>query len=1052
VHGIFFASAALSDARIKVPPSLGLSMAANAHPAFTRKSPPRGVANRGVNGAAAADEAQSGVRLIADNPIGDTGAARVQKQPARPFATADRVPDNAPELSVRAVSALLLYFEKRYGRERLETLWRQENLGLSLDYLKTATNFVSQSFLENLCELLVRESADPQFCRDAGLFTATPEAIGFAFHFLKAFGSPRLCYEKMIELSTTYNRVGAFTVEQIADRQLTFSYCSRQPERNRNICELRMGQFAGFPTIWNLPPAGVSELQCQVLGADCCRYEIRWEKPILAWRQYLGALAGVAAGALLGLIGVLPFWVAVPLVAMLGAFAGAWLDARHELRLKDDYLLSQNKGVAASARELQLRYEEVFRANVQLEQRVADRTREISEAKDNLQLANERLEEALVHQRELDRQKTQFFDNVSHELRTPLTLILLSLEAVTKNNRADVSPSVRQYLETIERSSMRLLRLINDLLDLAKLESGKARLRYESVDLSSFLKALLLPFQVLADQKKIRLVLDAFEVTPVLADAEKIEGVFQNLIANALKFTPEEGTVTVRASEDSAGISVEISDTGIGIASQDLPVVFDRFAQADSSGIRRFGGTGIGLALVKETVELHGGQISVSSTLGQGSCFRVTLPKGTRHIREELRERRSEDIPVWRERRALSEDPVSLLRPKLAVENGRQAEGKAEQAPADLAKRRLLVVEDDASMRRFLVNILQQRYLVIEAANGKDALDTAMREAPEVVLSDVVMPVMSGLQLTEALKSSAKTADIPVVLLTARGEPENAADGLSCGANDYITKPFSPRELLARIETQLRLRDAVVAVAENERMAGLGLLTSGFAHEVRNPLNGLLNALEPLQAALDGGSQGEVVDWMRVILDCGKRINRLSESLLTLARPQDVSETINVAESVDAAIRVLRWRIPSTVTIEKSFRCNDSIIGDASALNQVWLNLLDNALRAIEDTGRISIRTERLEKNLLVTFSDSGCGIPREKLRHIFEPFFSTRPAGEGAGLGLALCRRIVLRHGGQIRAFSEAGEGTRFEIELPLPETVATVHPKEVLRSPSPG
>jgi signal transduction histidine kinase len=1022
-------------------------MAAPAHPAFTRQSTGRSSPVRELNGKAAQEDLQSPTRAANERLVELKGVRPEEGERAVAESNNHRTPDNAPEVSVRAVSALLLYFERQYGRERLESLWRSERFGLSLTYVRTPTNFVSLSFLESLCNALVRETADSGFCRSAGLFTATPEAIGFAFYFLKAFGSPRICYEKMIELSTTYNRVGAFTVEQIDDRHLTFSYCSRQPEQNRNICELRMGQFAGFPTVWNLPPANVSELQCQVMGAECCRYEVKWQRPILSWRRYVGALAGVAAGVLIGLTGILPLFASIPIFAMLVGFAGAWLDARHELRLKDGYLLSQNEGMAASARDLQLRYEEVYRANVELEQRVADRTSEISEAKDHLQLANQKLEQSLDRQRELDRQKTQFFDNVSHELRTPLTLILLSLEAVIKNNRTGVPAWIRQYLETIERSSMRLLRLINDLLDLAKLESGKARLRYESIEFGCFLKALLLPFQVAADQKRIRLTLDAPELTPVLADAEKIEDVFQNLVSNALKFTPEGGSVAVRATEDAQGINVEISDTGIGIASQDLSVIFDRFAQADSSGIRRFGGTGIGLAVVKETVELHGGEISVSSTLGEGSCFRVTLPKGTAHIREELRERRSEDIPVWRERRSAAVDAASMLRPRLAVESNGEAVFDGETDSAQLGKRTLLIVEDDPAMRRFLVNILRQRYSVVEASNGKEALDLARRKPPDLVLSDVVMPVMSGLQLTQALKASADTADIPVVLLTAQGAPDNAADGLSSGANDYVPKPFSPRELLARVETQLRLHDAALAVAENERLAALGLLTSGFAHEVRNPLNGLLNALEPLQATLGADASAEVEPLIRIISECGNRINRLSESLLTFARPQQSSGPVDIASSLDSALQVLGWRTRATVTIEKSYKCREPVLGDATTLNQVWLNLLDNALRAIGDSGTIAITTDRVKNDFIVTIRDSGCGIPEDKLRHIFEPFFSTRAGGEGAGLGLALCRRIVLKHGGQIRASSEPGKGTSFEVSLPLPQLGQSGHPKESLR-----
>jgi len=241
-------------------------MAAQAKPALSRDLGGGGSSSRGLSEASSpigADRSPEVTRTLRDE-LGANGASREAE-----------AQDKAPELSVRAVAALLLYFEQRYGRERLENLWRREGLGLTLAYLKVPTNYLSLRFLERLCDVLVRDSGDPQFCRKAGSFTATPEAIGFVFHAVKAFGSPRICYEKMIELSSTYNRVGSFVVEHIDDRQLTFSYQSSVLERNRNICELRMGQFASFPTIWNLPAAQVTELQCQILGAECCRYHVQ---------------------------------------------------------------------------------------------------------------------------------------------------------------------------------------------------------------------------------------------------------------------------------------------------------------------------------------------------------------------------------------------------------------------------------------------------------------------------------------------------------------------------------------------------------------------------------------------------------------------------------------------------------------------------------------------------------------------------------------------------------------------------------------------------------
>jgi signal transduction histidine kinase len=578
---------------------------------------------------------------------------------------------------------------------------------------------------------------------------------------------------------------------------------------------------------------------------------------------------------------------------------------------------------------------------------------------------------------------------------------------------------------------------------LAKLEAGKTRLRYESVQMVDFLQSLLVPFQVLAEQKQIRLSLEGTSTAPILVDAEKAEVVFQNLISNALKFTPEGGSVAVRVRDDLDQMTVEISDTGVGIGAKDLPLIFDRFTQADSSGLCRFGGTGIGLALVKETVELHGGSISVESEPGVGSCFRVTLPKGASHVREDLRERRGDESTTVQERRADSQDPLASLRPKLTAEAFEKDENSTDLVQQDVTLKKVLVVEDDPSMRRFLVNILRERYWVIEAVDGQDGQDKARAERPDLILSDVVMPRMSGLQLTRALKESSETTDVPIILLTGRGDADDAADGLSSGANDYLGKPFSPRELFARIETQLRLREAALKLAETERLAVLGLLTTGFAHEVRNPLNGLLNSLNPIRSALKSKDEvetleraqarGEVEELVQTIETCGERIQHLAESLLSFAPPSSKVGAVNIARSLETTLNVLTWRMPAGIVIERRFESADLVPGEEGALNQVWLNLLDNALRAMGDTGRLRLATQRTAAEMLVTIEDSGNGIPREILSRMFEPFFSTRPAGEGTGLGLALCRRIILRHQGRISVHSEEGVGTRFEVSLPM-------------------
>ncbi|MBZ4417009.1 response regulator [Myxococcus sp. RHST-1-4] len=924
--------------------------------------------------------------------------------------------------------ALLLHYERTYGRERLQRVWRREGLPLSLEYVETLTNFVSLHFTERLFDVLDRDSGDPDFITKAGRRIASPEAVGFLFYMMKALATPRSVYERALELDHTYNRVGGFRILQITDSWVKVQYSSRIRESNRNLCRTRQANLSAFPTVWSLPLAEVKEVQCQVEGAPCCEYECHWQNlPPLAWRFFAGGLVGMLAGLASSTLDLAPPVFAVTSLGAAGVAAGAWLDTRTALRRKDVQLSEQHQGLRTSLEDLQRRNEEIFRANVALEDRVAERTQALSEA-------NAKLEQSLTRQQELDRLKSEFFDNVSHELRTPLTLILLTLESLQKRAES-LPPVVDQHVATMERSAQRLLRLINNLLDLAQLESGKARLRYQPLELHGFLSSVLPPFFTMAERQGVWLKLEGSEVTPVQVDHERMDIVFQNLLSNALKFT-HKGGVTVRVHEDANDVHVEVEDTGPGISPQDVAVIFDRFAQADNSGTRRFGGTGIGLALVKETLELHAGGITVKSELGKGSTFHVRLPKGTAHIREELRERRRQDtlvLPVRRERRISGAFP--------ALETGGPAGTVSSSAPArDHAgphpdASRVLVVEDDAEIRRFIAGLLSQNYQVLEAVNGDDGRQRALTERPHLIVSDVMMPVMSGLQMLEALRADPRTVDIPIILLTARQEVSAKVEALGTGANDYLGKPFSPRELMARIETQLRLREAAVRAAENERLAAIGLLTSGFAHEVRNPLNGLMNALQPLKDMLaSGASDAELGKAMlEVVEECGQRIRHLAESLLSFTRTSDTPVPLSLDASLDSTLSVLAWKVPSGVTVERAYQCHEMLMGDPGTLNQVWLNLLDNALKAVGERGLVKVATVCKGDEAVVTISDNGVGIRKEDMERLFQPFFSTRAAGEGTGLGLALSRRIILRHGGHISLSSTPGEGTQVEVRLPL-------------------
>jgi signal transduction histidine kinase len=937
-------------------------------------------------------------------------------------------PDNAPEIGVRVTSTLLHYFERRYGAAQLADVFRRHTFGLSLDYLRTATNFISLPFLERLADVLVAESGDSQFMRKAGLSMASPEALGFAYYMVRAFGSLEIVFRKTVELTPSFNRVGNFEIELLERERMVLRYRSTARERHRHICELRMGQFASFPTIWGLPPAEVSESQCQVLGADSCRYHLRWIDPLPMWGRYMGLLIGAVSGVGASMLGLSHAAFAISAMSLVGVSVGSWWDLRREMARKDEALSEQAEGMMGSLEELQQRYDEMFRINVALEDRVAARTRELTEA-------NVRLEASLAKQKELDRLKSEFFDNVSHELRTPLTLILLTLDSLLQRGHEEFAPPVRQHLETMNRSASRLLRLINNLLDLTKLEAGKTKLRYEPLEILGFLSSLLVPFEVLADKKGVALELEGEALTPVFVDVPRLESVFQNLISNALKFTTQ-GRVTVRLHEDDTWVHVEVIDSGVGIATQDLSVIFDRFAQADSTGTRRFGGTGIGLALVKETLELHKGGIEVSSELGKGSNFHVRLRKGPSPVREDVPEVPAEPQLVRPLGRSL--DAAALLESETPVVKVAALEALPHVPPGQEAgpdAKRVLLVEDEPEIRGFLREVLKPYYRLLEASNGEEGLSLAQKERPDLVVSDVMMPVMSGLQMLAALRASPETVDMPIILLTARQEVDAKVEGLTMGANDYLAKPFSPREMLARIEAQLRLRDAAVRAAENERLAATGLLTSGFAHEVRNPLNGLMNALLPLRESLTATTPdtGMSLAMLDLIEECGQRIRQLAEGLLAFVRTGTKAMAVDLGSSLDASIQALSWRLPPDMKVEREYLCAQPVWSDPGSLNQVWVNLLDNAVRAVGNKGHVKVTTSTDGADAVVSIIDDGGGIKPEHMERLFQPFFSTRDAGEGTGLGLALCQRIVLQQGGRIRIFSEYGKGTRVEVRLPL-------------------
>ncbi|MBN2365375.1 MAG: response regulator [Calditrichaeota bacterium] len=431
---------------------------------------------------------------------------------------------------------------------------------------------------------------------------------------------------------------------------------------------------------------------------------------------------------------------------------------------------------------------------------------------------------------EIDRAKSRFFANISHEFRTPLTLLLGPLEKMLSWTTDEKS---RENLNVMQRSAYRLHRLIDQLLDLSKLEAGKMKLQAQELELSEFLKPLVYNFTSWAESKKIELkFIPPSDPVRVYVDPEMMEKVVNNLLSNALKFTPSGGRIEVsvfnppvsplpsghRTGMHKGGnkggsgkkIVIRVSDTGPGISPDKLNRIFDRFYQTDDSISRIHEGTGIGLALTKELVELHHGTIDVQSEVGQGSVFTIQLPLGKEHLKgEEIadQEIREKKIPGKQTVDVKAEETVSAVRSeerdRVSVDTARS--GNSEQ-DEDKKLPGVLIVEDNTDMQKYIKDYLEEDYRIITALDGKEGFEKAIKGNMDLIISDVMMPVMDGFDFCKKLKSDQRTSHIPVILLTAKADMESKLEGLELGADDYISKPFEVKELQVRVKNLIMHR------------------------------------------------------------------------------------------------------------------------------------------------------------------------------------------------------------------------------------------------------
>lgn len=439
---------------------------------------------------------------------------------------------------------------------------------------------------------------------------------------------------------------------------------------------------------------------------------------------------------------------------------------------------------------------------------------------------------------ELDRAKTAFFSNVSHELRTPLTLILGPIEDAL----ATESAPTRAAMELLHRNGLRLLKLVNGLLDFMRIEAGRLHGTFEPTDLSVITAQLASVFRSAVERAGLRLIIDCEPLPePVYIDREMWEKIVLNLLSNALKSTFE-GEIRVKVTSNGDRALVTISDTGTGISENDLPRLFERFQRLEGARRRSHEGSGIGLALVRELVEMHAGSIDVESRLGAGTTFTISVPFGRQHLAPDRIAESTNPIALQESAAAYVEEAMNWFPRQRRGRAPQPAKGNGEVAAVEdaTAKPVVLLVDDNADMRDYVAGILRARFRVIAAENGRRALVEMTHQKPDLVLTDVMMPEMDGFALLNAIRHSAAYRTIPVIMLSARAGEESRVEGIDAGADDYLIKPFTARELLAHVEAQIKM-----AALRREAMEQGAALT----REVQNARQFAWEALEHIPDA-----------------------------------------------------------------------------------------------------------------------------------------------------------------------------------------------------------
>jgi signal transduction histidine kinase len=694
------------------------------------------------------------------------------------------------------------------------------------------------------------------------------------------------------------------------------------------------------------------------------------------------------------------------------------------------------------------------------------------ERRSRLETANAELEALYRKVTELNRLKTDFFANVSHELRTPLALMLGPAEQLLRDEA--LTAEQKHQLDLIVRNGRGLLSQVNDLLDVAKMEAGKLQLRYAEIDLAPWFRRVASQFELAAEQRGFRYRIVTPDTLRAQLDPDMIERVLINLLSNAFKFTPHGGEIEAMLELAGERIRLHVADTGPGITADQQRAVFERFHQVDAGATRQHGGTGLGLAIVKDIVELHGGTVDLHSDPGSGAKFVVHLPS---RAPAAVQVRTADQVPA-----PATEAAMTAALQDLAV-SAHVDDGETKAGSPNLPT--VLIVEDNPEMRSFVASTLCGEFNTATATDGQEGYEHAMALRPDLIVTDLMMPGMSGDQLVKAIRQRNELDATPILLLSARADDEMRISVLERGAQDYVTKPFAPQELLARSrnlaamkrsgdrlrnslasasvdlealaeELSIRHRQLQVALAgaeaAKEQAQRASEVKSQFlgmiSHELRTPISTMsINAQILMRHA---NLPGALKDALKRLQGAIQQISTLIEGLLEYTRADSGKtnprfEPVDMLSIANAAVEANIQHAPPGVTVRvvPPETGLSEVVSDPRLLRIILDNLVSNALKFTKH-GTVSVRLVVHEDWRVFEVHDTGIGIHTNDLQRIFSPFEQLEPVKRksiaGVGLGLALVKELIQVLHGRIEVESTPGAGTAFRLLLPVdPRQVTT-------------